>query len=410
MRALLVLYMVGALKLGEVYGAGLYADCYGLIELGGVLGALAADQLMGTRRALLLGSLLMSVGYFLLATALHQFFGFSLVIVGLSLFTPNLLAHLSARGKNPTNTGLLSTVILILSAGTYFATPLCALLSEGQAWVWSFWVACIGTSVTTFALCFFNVFAVEETKASRKNALTLALLILSIFAVLFGVRKQSISLPLLPWCELMVFVALLWTLWKGRLLGLAQMALVGLYLVALILFYGFEEHLTALTSTRAGGSYFGGLVLGSTLLVTLNPLLVFSLEGPIDRFWRHFDRPFFKLCLSFCIGAFAFGLLSLGSSFFLSAGGISFMSVGEVLMGSMVYWFCLNLAPKESNSHAQVKFFCLLSLLFSLAVSFGTKTGKTLSHASSPLLALLLLGVGLALAGTVYLVQRKASI
>lgn len=406
MRALLVLYMVGALKLGEVYGAGLYADCYGLIQLGGVLGALAADQLMGMRRALILGGLLMSVGYLFLASGLHAFLGFSLVIVGLSLFTPNLLAQLS-QNKEGGKGGLLTWVILLLSAGTYFATPLCALFSQHQVWVSGFWIAALGTSLGSLSLLFFNPLKVQEEReafSQGKAALILALMVLAILGVTLGVRKPELSLPLLPWAELTVFSALLLSLWRGHFLHLSQVALLGLYLLALIFFYGFEERFTSSLP-------LGGFLLSSTLLVTLNPLLVFSLEGPLDSLGREGGKPFLKLGLAFCIGALAFGLLSLGNSLFFTAGGVSFISIGEVLIGSLVYWFCFRLAPKH-KTHVQVKFFCLLSLVFSLAVSFGNKTCKALSAGSgfsSGQLAALLALLGLALALMGYFTEKKVA-
>ncbi len=413
MRALLVLYMVGVLKLGEVYGAGRYADCYALIELGGVLGALAADQLIGMRRALILGGLLMSAGYLFLATGLYSFLGFSLVIVGLSLFTPNLLAHLSQKNGEAGKGGLLAWVILLLNAGTYFATPLCALFSQHQVWVSGFWVASLGTSLASVSLLFFNPLEVKEEKqplSRMKATLILALVALFTLGVVFGVSRPNFSLPLLPWAELLVFTCLLLSLWRGGFLKRSQVALLGLYLLSLIFFYGFEERLTSLASSLSfAGAPLGGFLLGSTLLVTLNPLLVFSLEGPLDGLCREGGRPFLKLALSFCIGALAFGLLSLGNSLFLTAGGVSFISIGEVLIGSLVYWFCFRLAPKH-RAHVQVKFFCLLSLVFSLAVSFGNKTCKALSQGlcfSTMQLALILALLGFLLALMGYFTQRK---
>lgn len=409
MRALLVLYMVIVLKFGEAYGAGLYGDFYGLTELGGVFGALLADRLLGIRRAILCGGLLMGCGHLLLALQLWPLWGFGAVVIGSSLFAPNLIAQLMKEGAARAQRGVLGTVFLLLNAGAYFATPLCTILSEGGVWPYGFWLASFGMLVATGILLVKNNswWIQDEGKRlfqQKEAAILLGCLILAVAATAVGIDRQAISLAFIPWMELSAFAGLAWLLWRAGLFSYKQVVALGCYLAGLTLFYAFEEHFTNQVYAMDASSSVWGLTVSSAALIAFNPAMVFCLEAPIDRLCRRTGAYAVKILLPFLVGALSFALLALGNSVGVATGGVTLISLGEVLIGSVVYWSCLDLAPRAAAQGMQMKIFSLASIIFALATSLGTQLCKGLTAApqiSMGGVALFLIVLGTLLAMTV---------
>jgi len=92
MRAILVLYMVKALGFAEDRASLLYGVYQGLVYLTPLVGGYLADRVLGYRRAILLGGVIMAAGQFCLSTgAVHLFYaGLALLIAGNGFFKPNI--------------------------------------------------------------------------------------------------------------------------------------------------------------------------------------------------------------------------------------------------------------------------------------------------------------------------------
>src|SRR6185295_7934396 len=67
MRALLVLYLVNALKWDTARAANLYGSYTSLAYLTPLFGGYLADRFLGTRRSLVIGGILIALGHFSLA-------------------------------------------------------------------------------------------------------------------------------------------------------------------------------------------------------------------------------------------------------------------------------------------------------------------------------------------------------
>jgi POT family proton-dependent oligopeptide transporter len=99
MRALLILFMTAAPATGGLgFDAATAGSVYGLYTFGvwalGLPGGWIADRLIGQRRAVLYGGILISAGHFSLAvTTMGTFFaGLLLVVLGTGLLKPNVAA------------------------------------------------------------------------------------------------------------------------------------------------------------------------------------------------------------------------------------------------------------------------------------------------------------------------------
>ena len=67
MRALLVLYLVSHLKYSRQDALALYATYTGLVYLTPLLGGFLADKVLGQRKAILIGGIVMALGHFAMA-------------------------------------------------------------------------------------------------------------------------------------------------------------------------------------------------------------------------------------------------------------------------------------------------------------------------------------------------------
>jgi POT family proton-dependent oligopeptide transporter len=92
MRALLALYLVKSLAMGDEKGFAVYGAYTALVYAMPVIGGRIADSILGSRLAVLLGGILMAIGEFIIVGGTEQllFWGMAVIIVGNGLFKPNI--------------------------------------------------------------------------------------------------------------------------------------------------------------------------------------------------------------------------------------------------------------------------------------------------------------------------------
>jgi POT family proton-dependent oligopeptide transporter len=133
MRAILVLYLVNALKWDTAHAANLYGTYTMLVFLTPVIGGYLADRFIGTRRSLVLGSIIISLGHFTLAfpgmTAFYA--GLALIIVGTGFFKSNvstMVGQIYPEGDPRRDSGFT-----IFYMGMYLGAALVPLVCGGLA-------------------------------------------------------------------------------------------------------------------------------------------------------------------------------------------------------------------------------------------------------------------------------------
>lgn len=92
MRALLMLFMVQQLQYADVKANLIYGTYTALVYLMPLFGGIAADKILGYRKAIILGGVLMAVGHLVLAvpTEWSFFAGMAFLISGNGFFKPNI--------------------------------------------------------------------------------------------------------------------------------------------------------------------------------------------------------------------------------------------------------------------------------------------------------------------------------
>jgi POT family proton-dependent oligopeptide transporter len=148
MRALLVLYMVHALGWTDARADHLYGLYTGAVYLTPLFGGWLADRLIGTRRSLVIGGLIIAAGHFVLAIPDPRSFypGLVLVVIGTGFFKPNvstMVGQLYRPGDARRDAGF-TIFYMGINVGGFIAPLLCGLLAQRVGWHWGFGAAGVG--------------------------------------------------------------------------------------------------------------------------------------------------------------------------------------------------------------------------------------------------------------------------
>ena len=146
MRALLVYYMTKQLAFSQgasslIYGA-YAAGAYFTPMIGGVV----ADRWLGKRRAVIIGSVIMSAGHFMMAFPQMLFPALATIALGNGLFLPTLPAQINdLYGPEDPRRGWAYNVYYVgINIGGFLAPLVCGTLGEIYGWRYGFDAAGIG--------------------------------------------------------------------------------------------------------------------------------------------------------------------------------------------------------------------------------------------------------------------------
>ena len=180
MRSLLVLYMVDHLlirpdvgqqvlgftaikgfieslpwvrQLGPLAPQPLSSQIYGLytafVYLTPFFGGMLADRVLGQRRTVVLGAILMAIGHFLMASERWFFLALLFLILGNGAFKPNISTQvglLYPQG-DPRRDGAFTIFYMGINLGAFFSPLVCGTLGQTVGWHWGFGAAGVGMVV-----------------------------------------------------------------------------------------------------------------------------------------------------------------------------------------------------------------------------------------------------------------------
>ncbi len=171
MRALLVLYLVkylllpghfeqviglASLKSGfesvfgpldtQPFASQLYGSYTALVYLTPILGGIIADRVLGQRRTVIIGAILMAIGHFMMAFEPLLLFALLTLILGNGAFKPNIstqVGGLYAEG-DPRRDRAYSIFYVGINLGAFLAPLVCGTLGEELGWHYGFAAAGVG--------------------------------------------------------------------------------------------------------------------------------------------------------------------------------------------------------------------------------------------------------------------------
>jgi len=155
MRALLVLYMTGAvtgfnpgLGWSQVESQAIYGIYSGMVYFMVVPGGWIADNILGHQKAVLIGALIIALGHFTLAIPIEQtfFLGLIFVVLGTGLLKGNISTIVGQlyEGQDDKRDSGYTIFYMSINMGSTLGFLICSYLGEKIGWHWGFGAAGIG--------------------------------------------------------------------------------------------------------------------------------------------------------------------------------------------------------------------------------------------------------------------------
>jgi POT family proton-dependent oligopeptide transporter len=161
LQGIMAVYLVKQLGMSEADSITLFSSfsalVYGLVAIGGWLG----DKVLGTRRVIMLGAIVLAIGYALVAWSGHNpgivYIGMATIAVGNGLFKANPSSLLSTcyTKDDPRLDGAFTMYYMAVNIGSFFSMLATPWLAANYGWSVAFTLSVIGMVITVvnFAFC-----------------------------------------------------------------------------------------------------------------------------------------------------------------------------------------------------------------------------------------------------------------
>lgn len=378
MRALLVIYMTSHLRYSDKLAIQIYGSYTTLVYATPLIGGILADKLLGARRAVLLGGVLMALGHFAMAFEQIFFWGLAFLICGNGFFKPNISTIVGRvyRDKDTRRDRAFYIFYMGINLGA-LAAGICGWLGEEVAWHLGFGLAGFGMLIGLIGF-----WVGRESYAGAAEAPDLQRLREPVFAGLsrerlvylgafvavvaahFMVRPGTVLGPLLVLVVVATLAALLWFL-----IFRAQQAERGPMFVAIVLtifsavFFAFFEQagssMTLFTKRNVDRSVLG-LDIPASVFNSVNPLYVILCAPLFIWLWRKLGSKEPTTPLKFGLGVvqlgLGFGAMWLGAKSSQDTGivplvwlmlGILLHTTGELCVSPVGLSMITKLAPER---------------------------------------------------------------
>src|SRR5439155_9223309 len=260
MRAILILFMVapaakGGMGLSTELAAAIYGLYTGSVYFTAIPGGWIADRLLGLRRAVLVGGILIALGHYCLAVNVRPLFyaGLVLIVLGTGLLKANIssiVGQLYAKDDPRRDSGF-SIFYMGINLGAFFSPILCGYLGQEIGWHWGFGAAGVGM---TFGLVQYVRGQDRLGQAGRlaeRAAQSGRLWVAIIGAVAAGAALLYAVWPDRGWVMLALTAALFaWLLRTGASDATERKrigAIIALFVFAILFWMGFEQAGSSLT-------------------------------------------------------------------------------------------------------------------------------------------------------------------
>ncbi|VYU58981.1 dipeptide/tripeptide permease DtpA [Metakosakonia massiliensis] len=161
LQGIMAVYLVKQLGMSEADSITLFSSfsalVYGLVAIGGWLG----DKVLGTKRVIMLGAIVLAVGYGLVAWSGHDagivYMGMAAIAVGNGLFKANPSSLLSTcyAKDDPRLDGAFTMYYMAVNVGSFFSMLATPWLAARYGWSTAFALSVVGLVITiiNFAFC-----------------------------------------------------------------------------------------------------------------------------------------------------------------------------------------------------------------------------------------------------------------
>jgi len=360
MRSLLIFYTTKNLLFGDEKSYAIYGAYASLVYLTPVFGGIVADRIIGYRKGITIGALLMALGHFCMAVEKEPFFylALALLIIGNGFFKPNMSTIVGKLyGPNdPRRDGGYTIFYMGVNVGAAISPIACGIVGEKFGLNWGFTLAGFGmvTGLLIFLAAqkkFAHIADPPDPAALKRQILpgiNKEMLVYIGAAIAIALMWKLIQMTgLVGWILIIfgggMFVAMFLYSLKQEAVGRHRMW-VALGLTALgIVFWSFFEQAGSslnLFADRNVDKVVMGMEIPAPVMQSINPIFIILL-GPIFA-WMWVALDLRKLNPSIPL-KFGLGILQLGLGFVaLFYGAYISRVTGEVPLFWLVLGYLLH--------------------------------------------------------------------
>jgi len=365
MRAILVLYMTSELIKGgfafdDATAYGIYGAYGALVYLTPILGGYFADKVMGFRKAIIWGSLLMALGQFTLFLDNQTTFylGLAMLVIGNGFFKPNISSMIGKfyADGDPRRDGAFTIFYMGINIGAFLTPLTCGAIGEIEGWGYGFLTAGVGMFVGFLIFMwaqkkgwFETHGLVPEEKESKpiikgfKNKLIPYLATIVMVPMAWALIKQNDVVDV-GLAVLAVFILgyLLFQASKYETVQKQRIWVIVLLLLFTTVFWTFFELAGSamnLFTERNVNKNFLGLELTTTFFQSVNPLFIMLFAPLFSWIWIKLSRAGKEPSAPY---KFALGLALLGLGFLVLTTGKTYAVAGLVPAFFLVMLYMLH--------------------------------------------------------------------
>ena len=375
-QGILVLYFIRFLGFSDTvayhtFGA-FFALVYGMIAIGGYLG----DNVLGTRRTLVLGLMVLALGYLLLAlvSKSHVFFALGVICVGNGLFKanpPSLLAK-CYDDNDPRLHGAFTLYYMAINLGSIFALFIGPAVSSHYGYSYAYMVSFLG-----ILLGLINYYCQRRYVASIITKTDARLIPLGqwVFVGIGIVVMTVISAFLLQQVTMARYLVLCMTgevvllyfyyLYHESVAVAMRMWLAFILMLEAVVFFTLYQQMPTslnLFAVHNVRPYLWGIPINPQSFQALNPIWIITLSPLLASLYARWNRQSFFFPVPY---KFALGMMCCGMSFILlyfaryahdesgmvsswwMVGSYLFQSLGELLVSALGVAMVAELVPQR---------------------------------------------------------------
>ncbi|WP_027721145.1 oligopeptide:H+ symporter [Maridesulfovibrio zosterae] len=402
MQALLVLFMVKKLgfndNLADSTFSAFAALVYAFICVGGYVG----DKILGNRRTMFLGALVLAGGYGLLGMDCERFLypALGLIIAGNGLFKANpsaLVSKLYDKGDSRVDAAF-TIYYMAINIGSFAAMSLCPIIQKHYGWNAGFFVCFIGMVIAILNYIIFR--SVLEPIGSKADfePLSISKLMLTILGTALIATVSALLLKNLIIAHgllysALVVVAVLYVreILKAEVHERANLIVCLILMVEAIVFFALYQQMPTslnLFAARNVHPVILGIPVEPASFQALNPFWVMVLSpvlavvyAKLDKAGNDFSLPG-KFAMGMIMCCAAFMTLAFVAEYRADAGGYvsgnwlvlsyAFQSLGELLVSGLGLAMVSRLTPERSMGFMMGAWFMFQSIAMVLGGEIAT--------------------------------------
>ncbi len=400
-QGLLVLYVVHRFSWSDSRSYALAGAYTALVYMSPLIGGYLADNIIGQSRALIIGGVILIIGYSLIAMGSQAslLLGLGSVVLGNGFYKPNvstLVGNLYTKEDNKREGGY--TLFFVgFNIGSFLASFTIGYIKNAFGWQLSFLLAATGIAIglsiflygRRYVIDSFDILQISKGTPPKSipwfRMTTGFLFIIAVATcLLFYSQLSNIAFMLFGLGIAAYFLVLITKHPKEQA---QKLCLLLLLMIISVLFWGlyFEEYLAVnLFVDRVVDRNFFNIRLPATFFLSLEPFFVVTVGAYFARLLRtspSLNIPMLnKFILALVCMALAYGTLTISTFFPMLAGQVHpynivlyylFITLGQLFLYPIGMAAVLKLSPKNMQGFMMGAWFFTLGLGGSLGGLFG---------------------------------------